>query len=847
MKKYLKVFFAAAALFAAAITASAIPAQPGTFKYKQPDGTVIELRLHGDEFFHWTTRVSDGAVVVLGSDGFYRPGTLDIARREAGRTMRTRTNSLRAINNKGIRTHNDDPMTHGQRHVPVILVEYADLGFVINNPAESFGNLLNQNGYSANGGTGSVRDYYYDNSHGAFEPMFDVYGPVTLSGKMADYGTDRAANALVEAARALDNQINFADYDYDNDGQVDMLLMYYPGHNPAEHGPEENIWPHQSNISVYNIRLDGKILSRYFCTSELRGSSGARMCGIGTTCHEFAHSLGLPDFYDTDYEENGKCGAVYYFSLMDSGSYLNDGRTPPYFNTEERIFLGWMSDDDVPELPDGNVSLTSVNNEVSYRSYTDTEGEYFLYECRDHTGWDAYLPAGLVVYHVDKSKVRTVGGQKPYNLWADWYTTNNAINAYADHPCYYVIPACDQTSLLCDKDEEYMIFPGKTSTTVFCPMDWEDNLTGTTLSNISYSNGAVSWTTSTTKARTIIGFVKDVDGNPIEGAIITLSKPSAVMRDGHIRIMGRVPESQDTVTGANGSFTIDMSEFEGDIVHLSVAKEGYLPVSKDVTMGLRGAKVTFVMYVKNDGSDSWISYYDDSDDAQWYLDGPNTAMSAICIPAEQLEQFAGRRILEVESYIYCSSVEEMYVIAEAGGQRLLNHKVEQPVCNKLSVIDISDDGLTVPSGHDLYIGIALKNAYNEYNCPFVISIGGGQHYTASFSLDGNTRWKQKGTQDLVFGVHIAEDVIRSYEKLAAQGYNVIYPGDSFTHKAGEVFQLRLFEASGDSKPTSIEWQYDGKAVTDTSVTLTKGNHKVTAKLVLADGRTEVLDLDLSVQ
>ena len=226
MKSFVKVFFAAAVLFAAAATASAVPAHPGTFKYKQPDGTVIELRRHGDEFFNWTTRVSDGAVVELGADGFYRPGTLDPARREAGREMRKKMNELRANDSKGLRTHNNNPMTHGQHHVPVILVEYADLGFVIDNPAESFSNMLNQQGYSVNGGTGSVRDYYYENSHGAYEPVFDVFGPVTLTGKMADYGTDRAAYALVEAAKSLNSQIDFSQYDSDNDGKVDMILMY---------------------------------------------------------------------------------------------------------------------------------------------------------------------------------------------------------------------------------------------------------------------------------------------------------------------------------------------------------------------------------------------------------------------------------------------------------------------------------------------------------------------------------------------------------------------------------------------------------------------------------------------
>ena len=143
-----------------------------------------------------------------------------------------------------------------------------------------------------------------------------------------------------------------------------------------------------------DARFDGLGLDAYFCTSELKGSQGTNMCGIGTTCHEFGHSLGLPDFYDTNYEENGSCSALSSFSTMCSGSYNNDGRTPPYFNAEERVYLGWMIDSDIQDLPAGEISFGSVKDDIAYRSYTDVEGEYFLYECRDGSGWDAPLPKG---------------------------------------------------------------------------------------------------------------------------------------------------------------------------------------------------------------------------------------------------------------------------------------------------------------------------------------------------------------------------------------------------------------------------------------------------------------------
>ena len=857
MKNFVKVFFAAAVLFAAAVTASAVPARPGTFKYTQPDGTVIELRRHGDEFFHWTTRSADGQVMKLGADGFWRPGTLDVAARQAARMKRRQVNEFRAAtrrSNGGLRTHNQDPMTHGTRHIPVLLVQFSDLSFKISDPAGSFDKLLNQQGYSANGATGSVRDFYYDNSVGEFEPVFDVFGPVTLSKTMSYYGKNddsgedlgNAAYAVAEAAKLLDNEIDFSNYDTDGDGVVDMILMYYAGYNEAEYGPEESIWPHQWNVDAKTVAtLDGKRLSAYFCTSELRGKSGTNMCGIGTTCHEFGHSLGLPDFYDTDYEDNGECGAVYNFSTMCSGSYNNNGCTPPYFNSEERIFLGWLLDSDVQELPDGNVSLSSVKNADAYRSYTDTEGEYFLYECRDGSGWDAPLPKGLVVFHVDKSKSRNVGFSTPYSLWYNW-EESNSINAYGDHPCYYVVPAADQTSLYYTKGSKYIVFPGASSIKSYSPVDWDNLPTGTNLSGIAFNSGKVSFTVTTDVSRSLSGFVKDKNGTAIAGASITVSKPQQSSMGLRVRAIPKAPESLNTTTDKDGYFSIDLSAFEGETAHISVSMLGYAAASQDVTLTSRGARVNIVLYEEADGSDTWITYNSGDD---YYGFGGSAVKAAICIPAAELARYAGRQIIEVNTALGCSSVTAAYVYAEVGGVCVLKHKIANPDFQQFFTIDISQYGLTVPSGKDLYIGLALTGSNSD--TPVLVTPGSGNCYYGDYGLTGGTSWTRISGYDMVFSVHIGADESSpeedQYQKLADAGYNVIYPGESFTHTAGESFELRLYEASGNNKPSSVEWLYDGNAVSGTSVNLTKGSHKVTAKLVLADGRKEVLELDLSVQ
>ena len=58
------------ALLLQAVALRAVPAYPYPVRVTQPDGSVITVQLHGDEFYHWTT--SDGYVVERDEKGFYR-------------------------------------------------------------------------------------------------------------------------------------------------------------------------------------------------------------------------------------------------------------------------------------------------------------------------------------------------------------------------------------------------------------------------------------------------------------------------------------------------------------------------------------------------------------------------------------------------------------------------------------------------------------------------------------------------------------------------------------------------------------------------------------------------------
>ena len=847
-------------LFLFAWNALAVPAKPGVFTRRQPDGSTVRLELHGDEFFSWTTLAGTRQVVAKDAQGFWRPATLDLSARDAARERRRSLQAQRQ--DWQPRTHTDNPVTHGTRHIPVLLVAFQDVDFTLDHPQDRFNALLNQNGYAANGATGSVQDYFLDNSKGHYQPVFDVYGPVVLPKDMAYYGAHKGKShdirpeiALYHAAQLLDSSMDFSQYDHDGDGIVDMTLFYFAGYNEAEYGPEDSIWPHQwslqysSDASARSARFDGVKLGNYFCTSELRGDEGAEMCGIGTTCHEFSHSLGLPDFYDTDYEENGECEAMSVFSLMASGAYVNEGRTPPYLNSEERILLGWMTEDDIQELPEGELTLTSVQDDVVYRSFTTTDGEYFVYECRDGSGWDAFLPQGLIVYHADKSTVRTVGGLTPYKQWEYW-DSYNSINAYGDHPCFYVIPAADPDNLnypfSWDNLASWM-FPGSGNVTNYVPIDWEGNSTGLVLSHIQFSAGKVSLSAHYSTEKSLVGRVVGSSGKGVEGVslVLTAQEPAA---SPHRRVI-RPRTAFACTTDASGFFSMSLEGFDGDKGHLTLSKEGYQTLGVDVTLGKHTTNLQLTIRTVEEGNLYFYSYYDPDGELYVYGDEESTSqMGAIRIPAASVPEDGG--VLTSVSLWREWPAKAYYIIVDAGDERLYTLPVTLGDY-VFQTLDLSEYELVVPGGKDLYIGYGLEEADTSeypdcYGCLLTITETGENLYWGALDLHQSNWTKDQYGYALVFDATIAaveedDEPITSFAQLGIPA--IADPGRG-VYAAGDVFLLEMELPEGVSAQPS--WAFDGLPVTD-PVTLQAGRHTVTAVLQYADGSVETLDLIIDVK
>lgn len=413
--KILPILFAGAVL-TTALDASAVPAKRGLFEITQPDGSTMMVQRSGDEFFHMTLN-ADGEPLVTDADGFLRVATPDEVaqmRSRAATNPRTkrRAEALEALPQSGLGLFAHNFPHFGEPKALVILVQYQDVDFTISDPYEYFNNMLNEEGFNKYGGSGSVSDWFIDNSNGLFKPQFDVFGPVRLPYNRSYYGGNDPYwqedmypyDMVIHAAELLDDEINFADYDNDGDGVVDNVFVYYAGKGEASGGPAESVWPHSANLSdMYKSTVrtfDGVELDCYGCTNELVGT---RPDGIGTFVHEFSHVLGLPDLYCTTYSTAASLTPGEY-DILDYGSYNNDGRTPPGYSAYARNALEWIEPKVISTTQDITLEEIQSSNEC-YLIPTDNDTEFFLLENRQKTSWDQYIPGhGMLIWHIEYNK-----------------------------------------------------------------------------------------------------------------------------------------------------------------------------------------------------------------------------------------------------------------------------------------------------------------------------------------------------------------------------------------------------------------------------------------------------------
>ena len=192
----------------------ASPAFPRKMVVSQPSGALLELYHAGDESLHYW-RTTDGLPVVqdrgkrwcyalLEADGlvstdYEAHNELERPSEEQRQAEKIRQEWLHvrqapwSLQKYGLGTQQVASINAmGAYHVPIILVQFADVRFTEQCSLAFYQSHFNAEKYKDEGGFGSVRDYFISQSDSLFQPEFDIIGLVTLPNALAYYGAIRA-------------------------------------------------------------------------------------------------------------------------------------------------------------------------------------------------------------------------------------------------------------------------------------------------------------------------------------------------------------------------------------------------------------------------------------------------------------------------------------------------------------------------------------------------------------------------------------------------------------------------------------------------------------------------------
>jgi M6 family metalloprotease-like protein len=432
----------------------------------QPDGSTIRTRVFGDEFhavmeYQGFTVVVDrashalcfarleagalvssgvwagrGDPVALGLPPRLRPsptvaGQQSLARRrswgvEAGYRLGAQARA-RAV---GVAPSPPSQATTGNVVGLAILVDFPDVQGFSNHLGMADG-LFNTIGFSGDGNSGSVRQYFQEVSKNKLDFSNVVGGKSFVrmpkskdwynyidgdktkglrdageAGPMLVKDAFEVINALSDDERKNTYGLDYTTLSSQNDGTVKAVTVMYAGDTSGVWS--QGLWPHMmpAEARAIDIPLPGTGPGKKVRTYQIT-NMGTTLT-IGTISHECGHMVcDFPDLYDYGNITNG----VGAYCLMDIGSYGNGGKTPIRVCGYLRYMAGWYDDADVVDIGRlgtgawGRRSM-DVNGMFLFAkgggAVTASTREFFLIEHRIRTGWDAAIPdEGMAVWHID--------------------------------------------------------------------------------------------------------------------------------------------------------------------------------------------------------------------------------------------------------------------------------------------------------------------------------------------------------------------------------------------------------------------------------------------------------------
>lgn len=391
-------------------------------------------------------------------------------------------------------------------HILVLLVDFTDQPAIT--AASSYDSLL----YGQ--AMGTVNNYYNTMSYGEYHITTYNYcttiGWLRMPQTYAYYrGSQQGRGAypnnsqkmVEDAVNAANSLVNYAQYDWNNDGYAEGLMVVHAGGGAEYGGDTTQIWSHA--WSTYNVPyLDGKYLRRYSVEPEYWSTTLPMTCGV--YCHEMGHAIfGLPDLYDTDNSSEG----LGNWSLMAGGSWNGTtGSSPSAPDAWSRIHMGFATATNLTTNTIAASIPAVATTPFIYRMWTSgsTSGsEYFLVENRQAISYDAALPGnGLLIYHVDDSQSTNA------SEWYPGHTTSGHYKVALEQADG--LYGLESTTIRGDAGDSY---PGSTSNRAFnnTSTPGSANYSGTA-TNVSIWNIGNSSTSMTANLEIMSGWAVSPNG-----------------------------------------------------------------------------------------------------------------------------------------------------------------------------------------------------------------------------------------------------------------------------------------------------------------------------------------------
>lgn len=359
----------------------------------------------------------------------------------------TKAENVKDVTDQGY--YLDGCPTTGSPAVLVIPVEFKDSlastkGYSTDALAEAFGKGGDTDYYS-------VYDYYNISSYGQLTLDITVldywfcpeYDSTYYYNATYDYYGDEVAIGdqliLNEALAYLEGKMDLSKFDSDGNNIIDAVVLI----NTLDVGEEDFYWAYRywniyTDDEGYYYEYDGVSANDYLWASyqflyESYDSKGEAIytdksvMNTYTFIHEFAHILGVDDYYDT----------AYVGSPLD-GSDIMDSMTGDH-NAYTKFNLGWLTSSRLV-VTDGSITLTledfSKNGDtiIIANNWDEKLGayqEYYVLVYYTNNGLNAgdeygyFSRDGVVVYHVNASLYKEEIDTETYY---DVYNTNTDVS-----------------------------------------------------------------------------------------------------------------------------------------------------------------------------------------------------------------------------------------------------------------------------------------------------------------------------------------------------------------------------------------------------------------------------------